>query len=67
MMKMLKELQIGEAFKRKASAKAIYTRGRYVPGRKGEYPSAYECDDWDDISRAIYLKGETIVFTDFEY
>lgn len=65
--KTIKELAIGEAFKRKESAQTIYTRGRYVRGRKGLWPTAYECNDWGDISRSIFLKGSTIVCVGFDY
>ena len=65
--KTIKDLKHGEAFKRKENAKTIYTRGDYVRGVKGLYPTAYECDDIDDISRSIFLKGSTVVFTDIEY
>ena len=56
------DLKKGEYFKRKPDARKVY--------RKGDYDRAerkYECGDTDDISRAIYLKGDALVYVGFDY
>lgn len=58
----LSDLKKGEFFRRKADARKVY--------RKGDYDRAerkFECDDTDDISRSIYLKGDTRVYVGFDY
>jgi hypothetical protein len=59
---LLKDVKKGEFIKRKPDAKKVYTRGEYDRAEK-----RFTCDDWDDISRAVYLKGSTTVFVDFEF
>lgn len=58
----LKSLKVGDFFKRKADASKVYTRGNYDRTDK-----KYAGNDWDDISRAVYLKGETLVWVGFEF
>ena len=58
----LKDLPRGEFFKRKPTSGKVYTRGVY-----DRTVRKYCCDDWDDISRCIELRGTTIVFVDFEF
>ena len=56
------DLKKGEYFKRKPDARKVY--------RKGDYDRAerkYECGDTDDINRAIYLKGDALVYVGFDY
>ena len=65
--KTIRQLKKGEAFMRKESASKIYTRGEYVRGKLGLWPTGYTCNDWTDISRSILLNGETVVFTGFDY
>ena len=58
----LSDLKKGEYIKRKADARKVY--------RKGDYDRAerkYACMDEDDISRTIYLKGDTLVYVGFDY
>ena len=58
----LKDLPRGEFFKRKPNANKVYVRGEYYrPERK------FACDDWNDISRDILLRGSTIVYTEFSF
>lgn len=59
---LLKDVKKGEFIKRKPDAKKVYTRGEYDRAEK-----RFTCDDWDDISRAVYLKGNTPVFVDFDF
>ena len=58
----LKELPMGEFFKRKENSKKVYMREDYYRPEK-----KYQCGDFEDIGNAIYLKGETLVFVDFEF
>lgn len=58
----LKDVKKGEFIKRKPEAKKVFIRGEYDRSY-----NKYRCDDWDDISRDIMLKGTTIVFIDFDY
>ena len=58
----IKDLPAGEFFKRKPDAQKVYTRDEYDRSEK-----RYVCGDWSDISRALYLKGETIVYIGFDF
>lgn len=58
----LKDVPRGEFVKRKPDAKSVYTRGEFNRSAK-----KYTLDDEMDISRAVYLKGETIVYIGFDY
>ncbi len=60
----LDSLTRGEYLRRKADSKKTYTRGEYV---RDDGLNRYACDDCDDISRSIYLKGSTMVFVGFTY
>ena len=65
----LKSVKKGEYIKRSLNTHRIYTRSDYVRGKDylGRTINKYACDDVYDISREIYLKGSTIVWTDFGY
>ncbi len=54
----------GDYIRRKADSKKTYTRGAYV---RDEGLNRYECNDVDDISRSIFLKGSTMVYVGFTY
>lgn len=60
----LKDLKRGEWFIRKPNEypkeKQVFIRGDYLRGTH-----KYVCQRFSDISDAIYLKDETIVYTDF--
>jgi hypothetical protein len=58
----LRDVKRGEFIIRKPAAKTIYTRGDYDKSTK-----TYALDDYSDISRAVYLKGSTIVYIGFTY
>ena len=62
--KKLKDLKPGQFFTRKPidapTEKQVYVRCAYDRTQK-----KYECQSFSDISRCIYLKGETEVYTDF--
>lgn len=58
----LSDLKRGEAFKRKADARKVYRKGDYDRSER-----KYACDDEDDISRSIYLKGDALVYVGFDY
>ena len=62
----LRTLKKGELFTRKdiphPKESQVFTRGEYDrESRK------YECGRWSDVSDAIYLKGETLVYTEFTF
>jgi len=59
---LVKDLTKGTFFKRKPNANKVYTRGDYDREFK-----KYRCDDWDDISRDILLKGTTVVYIGFTF
>ena len=59
---MIKDLPKGEFFNRKPDANKVYRREEYCRINK-----AYQCDDESDISRALFLKGTTVVYYGFEY
>jgi hypothetical protein len=58
----LRDVPRGEFLRRKLDAKKTYTRGEYDRSYK-----RYRCDDWDDISRDIMLKGSQLVWVGFEF
>tara|TARA_R110000796_G_C14210464_1_gene393182 strand:- start:230 stop:442 length:213 start_codon:yes stop_codon:yes gene_type:complete len=58
----LKDVPRGEFVRRKLDAKKTYTRGDYDRASR-----TYALDDWDDISRAVYLKGAALVWVGFEF
>ena len=70
MMKKLKDVKIGEYFTLKdyestcglVTEKQVYIRGEYDRSEK-----KYLCGKFIDISYSRYLKGDTIVFTDFTF
>lgn len=61
-MKTIESLKPGEFFKRKSDSKKVYQRGSFCRSSK-----KYAGEDWDDISREIYIKKGTKVFTEFEF
>lgn len=58
----LSDLKKGEFFKRKPTARLVYTKGDYVRSEK-----KFSCMDEDNISREILLKGDTLVYVGFDY
>ena len=58
----LKDVKKGEFIKRKPDAKKVFTKGEFC-----RLDKKYSCDDWDDISRCIMLKGSTIVYIGFDF
>ncbi len=58
----LRNVVKGDFFRRKSDSVKTYTRGDYVRSEK-----RFECNDEDDISRALYLKGSTTVWVGFTY
>lgn len=52
----------GEYVKRTAEARKVYQHAGYC-----RFNKAYQLDDCDDISRAIYVKGTVALFTGFTY
>ena len=58
----LKDVKKGEYIKRKPDAKKVFTKGEYC-----RFDKKYSCDDWEDISRCIMLKGSTIVYVGFDF
>tara|TARA_R100001086_G_scaffold193679_2_gene110666 strand:+ start:314 stop:541 length:228 start_codon:yes stop_codon:yes gene_type:complete len=61
-LKSLKDIEKGEYFKRKPESKTIYIKGDYDRSQK-----KYQCDNDSDISKCIYLKGDTLVHFGFTY
>ena len=61
-MYKLSDLKRREFFKRKPDARKVYRKGDYDRGSK-----KFSCMDEDDISREIFLKGDTMVYVGFDY
>jgi hypothetical protein len=59
---MLKDVKPGEFVSRKPNTNTVYTRAEYNRELK-----KYCLNDYNDISRCMYLKGSTIVYIDFTY
>ena len=62
----IKELKKGEFFTRNAveapAGRQVFIRGAYDREQK-----KYECQNFEDANRFIYLKGDAEVFTDFVF
>ena len=62
----VRSLKMGEYFTRKNIANPldsqVYVRGEYDREQK-----RFMCYHWDDINKVVYLKGDTVVYTDFEF
>lgn len=58
----LKSIKPGTFFKRKADAQTVFVKGAYDRTDK-----KFECSDWGDINRFVYLKGSTTVYVDFTF
>ena len=58
----LKNLKHGEVFVRKPNFATIQIREDY-----DRYEKKYLCGYWDDISKSLYLKGDTLVWAGFNF
>ena len=62
----VKQLKKGEFFTRKPidhpTEKQVFIRGEYDRASK-----KYECTRFDDISSAVYLRGDKEIFVDFTF
>ena len=58
----MRDLMIGEFFKRKPGARKVYQREHYDRTTR-----TIGAGDVDDISREIYLRPDTIVYVGFTY
>ena len=58
----LSNLKKGEFFKRKPTARKVYTKGDYDRGSK-----KYGCGDYEAAGDEIFLKGDTMVYVGFDY
>ncbi len=59
----IKDLKVGEFFKRKPNANKVYIRGEYIREVK-----KYSCDDCSDVwGDGLQLKGATVVYVGFDY
>ena len=58
----IKDLAKGEFFIRKPEANKVYVRDGYCASSK-----KYIGGDWTDISRECLLKGDTVVYTGFDF
>jgi hypothetical protein len=61
-MYKLSDLKKGEFFKRKPTARKVYTKGEYDRGSK-----KYGCGDYEAVGSEIFLKGDTLVYVGFDY
>ena len=66
MKKPVKELKRGEFFTRKETAEPDETKV-WIRGEYDRSSGKYECWCWADVNRVCYLKGATIVYTDFTF
>jgi hypothetical protein len=57
-----KQIKKGDYIKRKETAHKVYQANGYCKLNR-----AYEFNDTNDISNAIYIKGDKPVFTGFTY
>jgi hypothetical protein len=61
-MYKLSDLKKGEFFKRKPTARKVYTKGDYDRGSK-----KYGCGDYEAVGDEIFLTGDTMVYVGFDY
>ena len=59
--KAVQDIKKGEFVRRKQDANQTYTREDY------DRTYGYQLDDYDDISRCIYVKKNTLLWVDFLY
>jgi hypothetical protein len=62
MYKPLKEVKEGEFVRRKKEHTKVYRKGEYDRSLKG-----YWLHDWSDISNSKLVKGDKLVFCNFEF
>jgi len=60
--KQLNSIRRGEFFRRKHDARATYVKGDYIRADK-----RFECQDWDDMNRFVYLNPKALVWIGFEF
>ena len=60
----LKDLKKGTEFRRKPDAHTVYIRGEFI--REDRF-NKYACEDWSDHCREVFLKGDTVVWTGFDW
>jgi hypothetical protein len=58
----IENVQRGDFIRRKPDAKTTFTSAGYC-----RYTMRYQLDDWNDISRCVYLKKGTEVLVDFDF
>lgn len=58
----IKDLKIGEMFKRRPGTKRVYVRQAYDRGCR-----MYEAQSWDDTSEFMYFKRDVIVYVGFTF
>jgi len=58
----IENVKKGDFVRRKVDAKTTFTRGEYC-----RFERRYILNDWDDISRYVYIKKGTEVFIDFNF
>lgn len=57
----IQDVKKGDFITKKSNNK-VYIRGEYC-----RFNKAYECTDFDDINRQIYIKKNTLVKIDFTF
>ena len=60
--RQLRDVKIGDYFRRKPDSKTVYIRGQYDRTEKD-----YSCINDMDMSKEIFLKGTTKVWVGFTY
>lgn len=60
---LLRDVKKGDYFKRSETAKKVYVRGHYVGGTT----KRYSVHPFDDVNNEMFLRGDSIVWIDFEF
>ena len=60
--KTVRELKLGEFFKRKAESEKVYIRDAYMQGSK-----RFACPCFDDMGSIMYFKPDTVVYVGFTF
>ncbi len=60
--KTVRELKLGEFFKRKAESNKVYIRDAYMHGSK-----RFACPCFDDMGSIMYFKPDTVVYVGFTF
>ena len=60
--KTVRDLELGEFFKRKPESKKVYVRDKYI-----QISKRFACNAFEDMNVIMYLKPDTVVYVGFTF